>query len=514
MKIIVALSGGPDSVTLLHKLNKESHNLLAVHFNHNLRETAKRDEIFVSELCKKLNIPLKVISLNVHSYVKEHKTTIEEGARELRYKFLFEILKKENYDKIAVGHNLNDKCETILMNIVRGTGIEGLNGLKAETDCIIRPLINMTKTEIYEYLKQNNLSYCTDETNLSNYYTRNKFRNIIIPELLKINPNLFGSLSRLADIAKETEDYMTWETEKAIIYHNTDISPTVFKDENNFPPILPKGGLKGGTKTNTPLNYPRDYIHSLHPAIKHRVIKEFIVRAKGTTKDVSQKEVLRLCDLIEKGQDFKTFLDSGKIYAQMKKGIFSVEEKKEILRSVPFEYKITEPETYIKELDKTLIIRTIDYEKSQIPPIYQGGSSSKAADGGCHSENQSVSLTDFQEETDNHPQSSLWDASPLIKRGQQTIFLHRENKNNRFYFNINEINDFKVINIETGIRFQPIGMKGTKKIGDILSDKKIPIETRYMNIILISGDTPLWIPNVITSENGKCKSPTHYMELI
>lgn len=549
MKIIVALSGGPDSVTLLHKLNKENHNLLAVHFNHNLRETAKRDEIFVSDLCKNLNIPLKIISLDIYSYVKEHKTTIEEGARELRYKHLFNILKEKNFDKIALGHNLNDKCETILMNIVRGTGIDGLNGLKAETGSIIRPIINMTKDEILQYLKENNLSYCTDETNLSNDYTRNKFRNIIIPELLKINSGLFGNLSRLADIAKETEDYMACETEKALL-HSAD------NEKKKIPHIYQGGGscnaADGGCfiPQNTLSEYKREYILSLHPAIQHRLIKEIIVRAKGTTKDVSQKEVLRLCHLIEKGEDFKTFLDSGKIYAQLKNGIFSVEEKKAIQRPNPFEYKITEPETYIKELDKTLIIRPIDYEteinspylthpkksstfreprvdptarwqsaeltggdKNQIPPIYQGGGSCKAADGGCHSENQSA-IPNFTEKTFNHPQSSLWDASPLINRGQQSVSPHRENKNRRFYFNINELNDFKIKNIETKIRFQPIGMTGTKKIGNILSDKKIPIETRYMNIILMSRDMPLWIPYVITSEKGKCKSPTHYIELV
>ncbi|MBQ0105380.1 MAG: tRNA lysidine(34) synthetase TilS, partial [Armatimonadetes bacterium] len=340
MKIIVALSGGPDSVTLLHKLYTEKHTLLAVHFNHNLRETAKRDEIFVSDLCQKLNIPLKIISLNVTDYVLKTKTSTEEGARELRYKYLYEILENTGYDKIALGHNLNDKCETILMNIVRGTGIDGLNGLKAETDHIFRPLINMTKSEIYEYLEKNNLSYCTDETNFENNYTRNKFRNIIIPELLKINSGLFGNLSRLADIAKETEDFMACETEKAM---------TGFENE-----------------------ITKEKINSLPIAIKHRVIKEIIVRAKGTTKDVSQKEVLRLCDLLEKSDNFKTFLDSGKIYAQMKNGVFSVEEKKEILRPVPFEYKITEPETYIKELGKTLIIHPIGYEKEINSPYLSG----------------------------------------------------------------------------------------------------------------------------------------------
>lgn len=414
-KIIIALSGGPDSVALLHKLKQNKLlTLLAVHFNHNLRENAKKDEAFVIDLCKKLSVPLKVINLNVIDYVKEHKTSTEEGARELRYSHLYKILQEENFDYIALGHNLNDKCETILMNITRGTGIDGLNGLKEETNKIIRPLINTTKAEIYEYLKENNLSYCTDETNFENNYTRNKFRNIIIPSLLEINPNLFNSLSRLSTLAKDNEDYMNMETKKALESYDNSISML-----NSYP-----------------------------KALKYRLIKELIFRVKKTTKDITYKEIERIDNFLIDGSDFKTYLDTGQLYAEGKNNIFSIKEKKEILKPQDFNYKITSEKTFIKELNIFLIVKKADKIKYS---------------------------------------------------------------NNRFYFN-GDI-DFNAINIQTNLKLRPLGMKGSRKISDILKDKKIPIETRYNNIILMKDKTPLWIPGVIISEYGKCKNPSHYIEV-
>ena len=417
MKIIVSLSGGPDSVALLHKLYKDNLTL-AVHFNHHLRKNANKDEAFCVDLCQKLNVKLRVIHLNVYDYIKKTKTTLEEGARELRYKYLFEILKEEEFDKIALGHNLNDKCETILMNITRGCGIDGLNGLKGEKDNIIRPLINITKAQILEYLKENNLSYCIDETNLENNYTRNKYRNIIIPELLDINPNLFSSLSRLSAIAEETEEYMNKETQKAI------------KALGNSP---------------SPLQ-----INSLPIAIKHRVIRSLIVQIKGTTKDVSLKEIERVSSLLEKGEDFVSYLDTGEIFAEVKNNIFSVKKKANILKPKDFSYKITH-DTYIKEIGKTLYIKEV---------------------------------------------------SSKVVYNQ-----------NRFYFDKNEGKTFVATNILPSVKIRPLGMKGHKKISDILKDNKVPQETRYMNIILYKGNSPVWVPGVVTSEEARTKSPTHYMEL-
>ena len=419
MKIIVSLSGGPDSVALLHKLYKDNLTL-AVHFNHHLRENANKDEAFCVDLCQKLGVEIKVIHLNVYEYVKTTKTTLEEGARELRYKYLFDILNETGFDKIALGHNLNDKCETILMNITRGTGIEGLNGLKDETENIIRPLINLTKNQIYDYLKKNDLSYCIDETNLENNYTRNKFRNIIIPELLDINPNLFSSLWRLSAIAEETEEYMKSETQKAI---------------------------------NTLGNAPSPLqINSLPKAIKHRVIRELIVRVKGTTKDVSLKEIQRISEFLNEEKDFVSFLDTGELFAELKGGIFKIKKVKSIEKPEPFSYIIDKDEIYIKEINKTLIIKRID-EK--------------------------------------------------IKYNKK-----------RFYFDRDEGFDFSLTNIEPGVKIKPLGLNGHKKISDILKDNKVPIESRYKNIVLYKGNTPVWVPGVVMGEDARVKSPTHYMELV
>lgn len=200
-RVLVGLSGGADSVYLLRALLdiKEEYNLSisAAHINHGIRETAKRDEDFVKDLCEKFSVSLFVDHINMNEIAKKYKITSEEAGRKARYDFFNSI---KNIDKIALAHNLDDNAETILFRIIRGTGIQGLTGIPINRDKIIRPILNTKRIEIIEELKALNQEYMVDETNLSNDYTRNKIRNLLIPFIEdEFNNKFKDALIRLKD---------------------------------------------------------------------------------------------------------------------------------------------------------------------------------------------------------------------------------------------------------------------------------------------------------------------------
>lgn len=188
-KLIIALSGGADSVVLNHILHKMGYNCIAAHCNFELRDAeSDRDELFVRQLCNVLNIPLEIIHFNTNEYAAKQKVSIEMAARKLRYDWFENIRIKYDADFICVAHHKDDSIETCLLNIIRGTGINGITGIKPINGKIIRPLLCVSRKEIEDYAKQNDLSYITDSTNLETEYTRNKIRNILLPMLEEINP--------------------------------------------------------------------------------------------------------------------------------------------------------------------------------------------------------------------------------------------------------------------------------------------------------------------------------------
>lgn len=218
--VIVALSGGADSVALLDILNsvKEKYNvaLYAVHINHGLRgEESQRDENFCKTLCEKYGIKLFVRHKNVAELAKKNKISEELCGRNVRYR-VFEELSKELSAKVATAHTASDNAETLLFNITRGASLGGVCAIPPVRGYIIRPLIKCTRTEIEQYCSEKNLVYVTDSTNLTDDYTRNKIRHNVIPALKEINPAFEYSALRLSENAREISDYLYAMTEKAI----------------------------------------------------------------------------------------------------------------------------------------------------------------------------------------------------------------------------------------------------------------------------------------------------------
>ena len=190
-KVIVTCSGGADSIFLLHILNKLGFECVVAHCNFHLRgEESDRDENFVREFCKKKGLTLLVEHFDTKQFAAENKLSIEMAARELRYNWFEKIRAEYNAGAIAVAHHSDDSIETILLNLLRGTGLKGICGIRPRNGFIVRPLLCVNRKEIEDYLTENGIGYITDSTNLENEYTRNKIRNIVMPILREINPQI------------------------------------------------------------------------------------------------------------------------------------------------------------------------------------------------------------------------------------------------------------------------------------------------------------------------------------
>lgn len=208
-KIVVGVSGGPDSISLLNILYELKYDIYVCHINHGLRENANIDEEYVSNFCKERNIPFYVKHINLSDKNSLNGMSTEEAGRIARYDFFNEVAKKVGATKIATAHNSNDNVETVLLNMFRGSGVSGLKGILPMAHNIIRPLIECTRVEIEEYCKLQNLNPRHDESNDSNLYTRNKIRLELIPYLEKnINLNVVSTISRLSSIVQEEESYI------------------------------------------------------------------------------------------------------------------------------------------------------------------------------------------------------------------------------------------------------------------------------------------------------------------
>ena len=278
-KVVVAVSGGPDSICLLNILNnikdKLNIKIVVAHVNHSLREEANEETEYVKNFCKKLNIECYIKKVDILEISKKKKIGTEEAGRKERYNFFDEVFSKTKSDRIATAHNLNDNAETVLMNIIRGSGLSGLKGIEKVRDYkYIRPLIEISRKEIEEYCKENKLEPKYDKSNKENIYTRNKIRNILIPLLEKeFNPNIVKSISKLSELAKLDNEYFNNIIKSE--YNRIKL------EENNNEIIL---NLKEFNKLNN--------------VIKSRLIIYTITRIFGSSQGIEKihiDDIIKLC---------------------------------------------------------------------------------------------------------------------------------------------------------------------------------------------------------------------------
>ena len=253
-RVILGLSGGPDSVLLLQflaPLHKDGTiSLIAAHLNHEWRDTAMRDEEFCKSLCAKLDIPFISKKLSDLPVAITYNGSKEEVARKAR-RFFFEQLAQEyNANKIALGHHAQDQQETFFIRLLRGTSLTGLVGMKPRDGIYIRPLLEQNKTDIVNYLNEQNIAYCIDETNESDAFLRNRIRKKILPAFLEVDARFNDSFSATLQRLHETENFLTEQT------------------NNQFAQI--------SKKENNTLLVDYQKLLSLHPVLRYRCIVQWL----------------------------------------------------------------------------------------------------------------------------------------------------------------------------------------------------------------------------------------------
>ncbi|MGL6106368.1 tRNA lysidine(34) synthetase TilS [Romboutsia sp.] len=337
-KIVIGVSGGPDSICLLHILNrlKEKFDIeiYAAHLNHQLRGIeAQKDALYVSQICEEMGVTYFIKSIDVAKYCNENSLSIEEGARKLRYEMFDEIRLKTNSNKIAIGHNLNDQAETILMRVMRGTGLQGLRGIEYIRDNgIIRPLLDINRTEIENYCEENDLNPRIDKSNLESIYTRNKVRLELIPYMKdNFNTNVIESIVRMSNGLRHDSDYIEEEAK------------IKFKKICNL-------------NSNDVEIKLKDYIN-LHIAIKTRIIRNSIKHILGDTNFLDQKHIEDVIDLENQNKINKTIMLPRGVFAYRKQDIILLTTKEIVNKEIEFCYNIPS-NGFVKIKELNLIIET------------------------------------------------------------------------------------------------------------------------------------------------------------
>lgn len=299
-KIAVGVSGGADSMCLLLFLmsvkEKYGLRLVVIHVNHGIRgESADRDEAYVRSFCETNGIEFRPVHADIPTLAKQSGCTEEEAGRNFRYETFFRICHEEGLNKIAVAHNRDDNAETVLFNLFRGSNISGMRGIapvrEREGVTVIRPLLATTRAEIEEYLEKKGVAFCTDETNATDEYSRNRLRNSVLPYIKEnINSSAVAHITGFAEQAGEIEEFIAVLTDEAMTT------------------LTSVGKLSVNGET---VEVYADAVAGMRKLIAHSVIRRIIGGLAGSLKDIEEKHVASVYELAGKGTGKKLSLPYG-----------------------------------------------------------------------------------------------------------------------------------------------------------------------------------------------------------
>jgi tRNA(Ile)-lysidine synthase len=443
--ILIGVSGGPDSVALVHILLAfapvYSLRIILAHLNHCLRQDeSDRDQAFVTALAKRLELPIHVESEDVRRYQKRRHLSIEEAAREVRYRFYHAIAAANGYDKIALGHHSDDNAELILMGLLRGSGPVGISGMRPVRDNkIIRPLIHLRRSQIMNYLAAKQLDYIEDSSNRDSQFLRNRIRHRLIPVLkAEYNPNLIVSLNRMADILgaeqQMAENFIQPIFENAIII-----------DEQG------RLGLGISKLNQQPL------------AVKRRLIRKAIWRVKGNLRRIAFVHIEAVLELAQKGSRAGLLNLPGRIrICRDNEILFVSQEERSFRRRGRAPFLSTMP-AYRYELAEPGVIRI-----------------KEAAVQICFSETHKDLVSEWRQ-----PE-------------QRIAFLDRDKL--RF--------PLVIRNFCPGDRFTPLGMNGRQKLKKFFIDHKIGRTERASCPIVLSRNKIIWVAGHRLDNSVKITSHT------
>lgn len=341
--VVVGVSGGPDSIVLLYLLlyakKYLNFNILVAHVNHGVRgDEALEDELFVRRKANELGLSYFSTNVDMVAYGDKHKISHEEAGRKLRYGFFRSILKQYNGGKIAVAHNMNDQAETLLMRIMRGTGIDGLNGMNYISGDIIRPVLNITRAEIEQYIEDKKIETVLDKTNLMPIYTRNKIRLELIPYIEEnFNPNLTKSLWRLSQTSQNDTMFLQRYTEEKYL--------SLVKSEE---------------KNRIVLN--REKFINLDISIQQRIVILSITKIVGVFQGFSEYHISTVTELFNEGSTGKTINLPNDLIAKVDYDRLIIEEihKK---TSKSFVYELILGYNHFNDLGYDFNLKVVDIEQ-------------------------------------------------------------------------------------------------------------------------------------------------------
>ena len=408
-RILVALSGGPDSVFLLHFLNKFSKkfkiSFASIHINHGLRgKAAVADENFCKKLTKKIGIPFYSVKKNVKALAKRLKVSTEEAGRIVRYDEFEKLSVKEGFTKIATAHIADDNAETVLLNLIKGTGLNGISGIPYSRGKIIRPLLVLTKEEIVQYLKFYKIDYRTDLSNLQSEYERNFLRNEVIPLIKKrLNPSFENTLLKSSEVFKEINNFVKKKLVDAI-------DNLVLKKRNQFCISL-------------------SYLSKIENELRGEAIRLVVEREYKT--QLSFDEVKKIFSLIEK-QSGRSINLHGKLKVVRERNELVVINQKKDVKTKPV---VISNGDSVKLNDKYLSIKEVRIKKKEFSP-------------------------DKSKEFINADKTK---PKFILRRWQP------------------------------GDRFFPLGMKGSKKVSDFLSEQKLSTYSKKDQMILTNDNRIVWV---------------------
>ena len=317
--IVAGVSGGSDSMALLFALCdlRELYpdiDVIVSHVNHGLRGAeSDEDAEYVREAAGRLNLSFECVRVDTEGFRKKRGLSLEDAARELRYDFFNDILAKRSAQRIATAHTLNDQAETVIMRLIRGSGSQGLAGIRPSVGNIIRPLINVTKLEAREYLQSKGVSWREDSTNSSNEFLRNRIRNELIPLLESYNPAIEQVLSRVAAVCAAEADFISAEAERK------------FKE---LARVVDEGVLGDTEKL---LREP--------PAIRFSVMRKSILAVKGDLNSVSAKHLFSIDEVVRSGESSAEVNLPGGVVFHTGHGVFFFTREDELRKFPPTEIK-------------------------------------------------------------------------------------------------------------------------------------------------------------------------------
>ncbi len=452
--ILIGVSGGPDSVALLHVLNELvpelSLKLAVAHLNHGLRKEADEEAAFVASLCDSLVLVCHISKVDVFGFRQRHKLSIEEAGRRLRYAFYKTIAAQNGYDKIALGHHADDNAELVLMFLIRGSGPVGFSGIPPVREkIIIRPLIRLSRNDIQRYLEAVDLPSIFDHSNQDNRFLRNRIRNELIPHLQRsYNPRIIPAINRMSGILRDESHWMeevtTTHYAKALM-----------------------AGRPGQCCLSTVA------VMHLPMAARRRVIRKAISEVKGDLRRISFAHVEAILGLVTSSRQRPAVALPGGLSVRRIDGslcIFANDRQKTARPGVfkekcgpTFHYHVQRPQPpqhspvviQIEEIGWRITFAVMEIAKVDA----------------VHNTGQGVAFFDI---------NSL--AFPLILR-----------------------------NVQPGDRFSPIGLKGSQKVKKFFIDHKVPREHRWKCPVLLSGEQIVWLVGHRIADGCKVTPDTRWV---